>query len=78
MSQEVSCLEPMCNSPFTFSSEQRNAFQKEQMAEGWENHFCKPSYIFHTKENKPQIIPIGDLNIGDLTASEKERDVQEG
>lgn len=31
------------------------------MVEGWENHFYKPSYTFHTKENKLQIVPLGDL-----------------
>lgn len=31
------------------------------MVEGWENHFYKPSYTFCVKDNKPQIIPLGDL-----------------
>lgn len=31
------------------------------MAEGWENHFHKPSYMLYIKENKLQTVPLWDL-----------------
>jgi len=77
VSREV-YLKTTWNSLLTFSSEHRNAFPKEQVAEGWESHCYRPSYTFPTKANKLQIVPLGDLRSRDLAAPEKEGAAQKG